>query len=140
MVITKHSALLPMMSELLEIKTEFEVTRKKYQEYLPKVDPALLDDLLRRLTENPGVAPMYMVEVFLEPGIDSERVRETVLQETGTAPAIYDHGTHIAAHHRLTLEMLEKISNKEGVLEITGEYQGDFGSWAPSHERRFHSH
>jgi hypothetical protein len=81
---------------------------------------------------------MYMVEVFLEPGISSEKVRETVVQETGVTPAIYDHGTHIAAHHRLTLEILEKISNKEGVVEITGEYQGDFGSWAASHERRWH--
>jgi hypothetical protein len=127
-----------MMSELSEIKNEFEVTRKKYQEYLPKVDPALLDDLLRRQMQDQEVAPMYMVEVFLEPGIDSQLVRETVLQETGVAPAIYDHGTHVAAHHRLTLEMLEKISGKEGVIEITGEYQGDSGSWAVSHEHRNH--
>jgi len=129
-----------MISELSEIKNQFEMTRKKYQEYLPKVDPALLDDLLlRRLEENNSEeAPMYMVEVFLEPGIDSERIREMVLQETGVVPAIYDHGTHIAAHHRLTLEMLESLSSKEGVIEITGEYSGDFGNWAASHERRNH--
>jgi hypothetical protein len=127
-----------MISELSEIENQFEITRKKYQEYLPKVDPALLDDLLLRQMENPGVAPMYMVEVFLEPGIDSQKVRETVIQETGMAPAIYDNGTHIAAHHRLTLEMLRSISEKEGVIEITGEYSGDFGNWAPSHEHHTH--
>jgi hypothetical protein len=125
-----------MISEISEIKDQFEVTRQTYRKYLPKVDPELLDDLFRRQMENPGVAPMYLLEVFLEPGISSERVRDTVLWETGVTPAIYDHGTHVAAHHPLTLEMLEKISNKEGVLEITGEYQGDTGSWAASHERR----
>lgn len=108
-----------MTAELSEIKNQFKIMRKKYHEHLPKVDPAFLDDLLLRQMENPGVAPMYMVEVFLEPGIDSQKVRETVIQETGVAPAIYDNGTHIAAHHRLTLEMLENISNKEGVIEIT---------------------
>ena len=79
---------------------------------------------------------MYMVEVFLEPGIDSERVREAVLRETGVVPAIYDHGTHVAAHYRLTLEMLKSISEKEGVVEITGDYC--VGTWAASHERRLH--
>jgi hypothetical protein len=103
---------------------------------LPKVDPALLNDLLLRQIENPSVAPMYMVEVFLEPGIDSQQVRETVLKETGMVPAIYDKGTHIATHHRLTLEMLKRISEKEGVLEITGEYTGGLGTMAASHERR----
>jgi hypothetical protein len=127
-----------MTSELFELKGQFEELQKKYRQYLPKVDPALLDDLLLRQMENPGVAPMYMVEVFLEPGIDSQKVRETVLQETGVAPAIYDNGTHIAAHHRLTLETLKGISEKEGVIEITGEYSGDFGNWAPSHEHRTH--
>src|SRR5919197_200314 len=108
-----------MISELSEIKNQFEVTRKKYREYLPKVDPALLDDLLRRQMEDPEFAPMYMIEVFLEPGISSETVRDTVLRETGVTPAIYDHGTHIAVHHRLNLETLENISGKEGVIEIT---------------------
>jgi hypothetical protein len=127
-----------MTSELFELKGKFEELQKKYRQHLPKVDPALLDDLLLRQMESPGVAPMYMVEVFLEPGIDSEKVRQTVIQETGAAPAIYDNGTHVAAHHRLTLEMLKSISEKEGVIEITGEYSGDFGNWAPSHEHHTH--
>jgi carboxypeptidase family protein len=127
-----------MTSNLFELKGQFEELQKKYREYLPKVDPALIDDLLLRQMENPEAAPMYMVEVFLEPGIDGERVREMVLQETGTAPAIYDNGTHIAAHHRLTLEMLKRISEKEGVIEVTGEYSGDFGNWSASHEHDTH--
>jgi hypothetical protein len=127
-----------MTSELFELKGQFEELQKKYRQHLPKVDPALLDDLLLRQMENPGVAPMYMIEVFLEPGIDGQIVRETVIQETGVAPAIYDNGTHIAVHHKLTLERLKRISEKEGVIEITGEYSGDFGNWAASHEHRTH--
>jgi hypothetical protein len=121
-------------TELLQ--NHFEELQKRYQQLLPKVDPSLINDLLLRQMENPGVAPMYMVETFLEPGVDSQKVREDILQETGVTPAIYDNGTHVAAHHTLTLETLERISGKEGVIEITGEY--DTGSWAASHEHRRH--
>ena len=119
-------------TELLQ--NEFEELQKKYEEVLPKVDPKLINDLLLRQMENPRVAPMYMVETFLEPGTDIQKVKETILQETSMVPAIYDNGTHVAAHHPLTLETLERISNKEGVIEVTGEY--DTGSWAASHVHR----
>lgn len=135
--LTTHTYDIYMKSELSEIKGQFEELQKKCREYLPKVDPALIEDLLLRQMENPGaLPPMYMVEVFLEPGIDSPTVREAVLQETGTVPAIYDNGTHVAAHHRLTLELLKKISEQKGVVEVTGEY--DTGNWAASHEHIKH--
>jgi hypothetical protein len=118
-------------SELLQ--NQFEELQKKYEEVLPKVDPKLINDLLLRQMENPRSAPpIYMVETFLEPGTDVQKVRDTIVQETGMAPAIYDNGTHVAVRHPLTLDMLERISNKEGVIEVTGEY--DTGSWAVSHE------
>ncbi len=118
-------------SELLQ--NQFEELQKKYEEVLPKVDPKLINDLLLRQMENPRSAPpIYMVETFLEPGTDTQKVRETIVQETGMAPAIYDNGTHVAVRHPLTLDMLERISNREGVIEVTGEY--DTGSWAVSHE------
>ena len=125
------------MSKTTELlQNRFEELQKKYEEILPKVDPKLINDLLLRQMENPRSAPMYMVETFLEPGTDIQKVKETILQETGMVPAIYDNGTHVAAHHPLTLETLERISNKEGVIEVTGEY--DTGSWAASHEHRRH--
>jgi hypothetical protein len=71
---------------------------------------------------------MYMVEVFLEPGLGSQQIRDTVLKDTGMVPAIYDKETHIATHHRLTLEILKKISEKKEVIEITGQYNGDSGN------------
>ena len=125
------------MSKTTELlQNRFEELQKKYEEILPKVDPKLINDLLLRQMENPRSAPMYMVETFLEPGTDIQKVKETILQETGMVPAIYDNGTHVAAHHPLTLETLERISNKEGVIEVTGEY--DTGSWAASHEHKRH--
>ena len=126
------------MSKTTELlQNNFEELQKKYEEILPKVDPKLINDLLLRQMEHPENAPpMYMVETFLEPGTDTQKVRETILQETGMVPAVYDNGTHVAVHHPLTLELLEKISNKEGVIEVTGEY--DTGSWAASHEHRIH--
>ena len=125
-----------MISELSELKNQFERTRQKYREYLPKVDPALLDDLLRRQMEDHQVAPLYVVEVFTAPGLDPQKIREIVIQKTGQSPAIYDHGTHYAVMQRLTLEDLEEISRAKDVLEITGEYSGGLGTWAASHEHR----
>jgi hypothetical protein len=123
------------MSKTTELlQNHFEELQKKYEEILPKVDPELINDLLLRQMENPGSDPMYMVETFLEPGTDIQKVRETILQETCMVPAIYDNGTHVAAHHPLTLEILERISNKEGVIEVTGDY--DTGNWAASREHR----
>jgi hypothetical protein len=123
------------MSKTTELlQNHFEELQKKYEEILPKVDPKLINDLLLRQMENPGSDPMYMVETFLEPGTDIQKVRETILQETCMVPAIYDNGTHVAAHHPLTLEILERISNKEGVIEVTGDY--DTGNWAASREHR----
>jgi hypothetical protein len=126
------------MSELFELKDQFEELQKNYRQHLPNVDPALIDDLLLRQMENPGVAPMYMVEVFTRPGLDTEKVRDTIIAKTGQCPAIYDNGTHYATHHRLTLDLLKEISGAEGVIEVTGEYSGDSGSWAASHEHGTH--
>ena len=122
--------------ELSELKNQFERTRQKYRQYLPKVDPALLDDLLRRQMEDHEVAPLYTVEVFTNTGLDAQKMGEFVIQKTGQSPAIYDHGTYCAVMQRLTLENLEEISKVKGVLEVTGEYSGGLGTWAASHEHR----
>jgi len=122
------------MSQISEIKHEFQKMRRAYADNLPKVDPALLEDLLLRQMEDLTVEPMYMVEVFTKRGVDAQRVREMIIARTGHAPAIYDNGTHYATHHRLTLELLEEISAQQDVLEITGDYTGGIGSYAASHE------
>ena len=130
-----------MMSELEEIKNGFEDTRRKYNNYLPKVDPALLEDLLRRQATEPNVPQPYMLEVFTKEGLDTDFIRQYVIGKTGSSPAIYDHGTHFAVHQTITLDELAEISEIEGVLEITGEYTGGgVGTWSASHEPRIAKH
>jgi hypothetical protein len=133
-----------MTSEIKEIKAVYKGLQTLYNTYLPKVDPNLIDDLLMRQQQqqqqqqqkNPNVAPFYMVEAFTRPGTDSQIKRNLIFEKTGMVPAVYDNGTHYAANHRLTLEMLKEISNDEDVLEVTGEYTGSVGGWGASHERR----
>jgi Carboxypeptidase regulatory-like domain len=105
-------------------------------QYLPKVDPALLDDLLLRQMENPHVTPMYMIEVFTKPGLNTEEVREYIISKTGMSPAIYDNGTHYVTNQKLTLEMLKEISDSEEVIEVTGDYTGGLGGYGASHEQK----
>lgn len=125
-----------MSSAMLEIKDQFLELQKKYQKYLPKVDPDLIDDLLLRLMENPRVAPMYMIEVFTKPGLDTEEVRSYIIVKTGMSPAIYDKGTHYVTNQELTLDMLKEISDSEDVIEVTGEYTGGLGGYGASHEHK----
>lgn len=110
-----------------EIEGQFAELQKKYREYLPKVDPALVDDLLLHQMENPSVEPMYMLEVFTKPGLDSDQVRRYIIERTGMSPAIYDNGTHYVTNQKLSLEVLKEISDSDDVLEVTGEYTGGLG-------------
>jgi hypothetical protein len=80
-----------------------------------------------------------MVEAFTKPGTDSETKRNLIFEKTGVIPAVYDNGTHYAANHRLTLELLKEISNDRDVLEVTGEYTGGIGGWGASHEHNNHT-
>jgi len=125
------------MSELTEISDQFKGLQEKYKQYLPKVDSALIYDL--RQMENPSVTPMYMVEVFTKPGVNTEEVREFIIKETGTSPAIYDNGTHYIINQKLTIETLKEISEYHNVLEIIGEYTGGIGrGGASQHEYKEH--
>jgi hypothetical protein len=126
------------MSEVIEIRDQFLELQKKYRQYLPKVDPALIDDLLLRQVENPNVVPMYMVEVFTRPGLNTEEVRSYIISKTGMSPAIYDNGTHYVTNQKLTLEMLKEISDSEEVIEVVGGFTGGLGSYGASHEHRPH--
>lgn len=125
-----------MPMSVVEIKDKFLELQKKYRQYLPKVDPALIDDLLLRNMENPNVVQMYLVEVFTKPGLNTEEVRSYIIGKTGMSPAIYDNGTHYVTNQKLTLEMLKEISDSEEVIEVTGEFTGGLGSYGASHEHR----
>ena len=125
-----------MTCQIKAIKTVHKGLQTLYSPYLPKVDPYLIEDLLMHQQKNPKDVPFYMVEAFTKPGTDSQIKRNPIFEKTGMVPAVYDNGTHYVTNHRLTLEMLNEISNDEDVLEVTGEYTGIVGGWGTSHEHR----
>lgn len=129
-----------MSDNLHELKTAFQGLQTLYQTYLPKVDPFLIHDLLIRQQQDPKVAPIYMVEVFTKPGTNSQALRERIWNATGMMPAIYDNGTHYVTNHKLTLDMLKRISDTEEVLEVSGDYTGSITGLGASRDIRGYSH
>jgi hypothetical protein len=121
-------------TELDELKAQTLSLGEAYQRVFPKVDPALVYDLIFRLQKDPqSSAPIYTLEVFTKEGTDSEKSRDYILQTTGTTPSVYDNGTHYVSTHRLTLEILKKLNDIEYVLDIMGDHSGGAASIGPQH-------
>ena len=121
-----------------EIRSQFGELQKSYHEQLPKVDPGLIHDLLLRRMENPSVDPIFMVEVFTKPGLNTEHMRSYIMEKTGMSPAIYDNGTHYVTNQKLSLENLKEISDSDDVLEVSGVYTGSIGGYGASLDRKRH--
>ena len=124
------------MSGLQEIRNVYTGLETLYQTYLPKVDPALIHDLLIREYEKSERAPFYMVEVFTKQGTDSEWCKNHIWNTTGFVPAVYDKGTHYVTNMRLTLETLKVLQDFDFVSEVTGDYTGTLTGRGASHEPR----
>ena len=126
------------MSALSEIRKFFQGLQTLYQTYLPKVDPNLVNDLLSRQQQKKGIdnAPFYMVEIFTKK-TDEEKKREYIIRKTGMAPSIHDNGTHYVTNHRLTLELLNELSEPDDVIEITGYYTANLSGVGATHSKSF---
>jgi hypothetical protein len=124
------------MSQLSEINNRFKELHGIYSKYLPKVDPALINDFLLRQIENPSVNPRFMIEVFIKPGINRERVRAVIMEKTGMNPAMYDNGTHCVITQNLTMDKLKEISDLDEALEVTGKYVGGLEGYKTFPEQR----
>ena len=124
------------MSDLQELRENFKKIQETFSKSFPKVDPQLVVDLLLKEQQDPNNAPIYTLEVFMKTGTDIEKVKDTILQRTGTVPSIHDEGTHIVSTHKVTLDLLKFISEYEGVQEITGDYTGGAASIGARHEPR----
>jgi hypothetical protein len=74
-----------------------------------------------------------MVEVFTKPNVDSEAARKNIFEKTGMVPAVYQNGTHYVTNHKLTLEILNEISDSSDVLEVAGDYTGNITARGSSH-------
>jgi len=105
--------------------------KKACKQILPKVNPALIADIIERQQENPE--PIYMVEVFTKSGVDSEQIRNIILEKVGVTPQVYDNGTHYVTNQKLTLEMLKEISDYDGVVVVEGDYTEAITGLGPSH-------
>ena len=125
------------MSAFNEIRKFYQGLQTLYQTYLPKVDPNLVNDLLSRQQQQGKTdsAPFYLVEIFTKKGTDDEKKREYIIRKTGMAPTIYDHGTHYVTNHRLTLELLNELSEPEDVVGITGYYTGNLSGVGATHSQ-----
>jgi hypothetical protein len=66
------------------------VREKSFSRLFPKVDLQLLLDFFLREQQDPNNVPIYTLEVFMKKGTDIEKVRDTILQGTGTIPCIHD--------------------------------------------------
>ena len=110
--------------EIKEIERVYAGLETLYLTFFPKSEPYLIHDLLRCLKKNPNIPPIYMVEVFTKPNLDSEAAKQYIFDKTGMVPAIYDKGTHYVTNHKLTLEILKEISDCADVLEVAGDYTG----------------
>jgi hypothetical protein len=64
------------LSKLIEVKEQSEESQNNYQKYLPKVDPDT------RQRENHLVTPTYMLEVFTNEGIDSQKGKDLIFHKT----------------------------------------------------------
>jgi hypothetical protein len=117
-----------------EIISAMEHFEQVHQKFLPKVDRTFVIDLFLRLREKPDEKPMYTIETWVEEGGDTQAIRNQVIKMTGTAPQIYDRGTHLVANHRIDYDLLKQIQDHPKVIEIKGSYMGSSASIGPSQE------
>lgn len=119
--------------ELQEIRRVFRGLQTLYQSHLPKINPALIDDLLIREQEEvekhnnapTSSPPFYIVEISTTKSADPEKMKNLIFKKTGLLPSIYENGTHYVANMRLTLELLKVISeSEEGIVKVSGDYTG----------------
>ncbi len=128
---------MPSSNGLQDIRMGFQGLRTLFQTYLPKVDPALINDLLvREQSLKDGSKdkaaptfsrsdPFYFVEILTSQSTDPEKMRSLIYTKTGLLPSISDNGTRYLANMRLSLELLRDLCDaEEGILKIAGDYTG----------------
>jgi hypothetical protein len=111
-----------------KIINQFDTLLSLFQIYLPNVDPDLIYDLLMRLRDNPGITPIYTLEVYTGKEVDLTRTIDFIYKITGAMAMVYDDNTHYVTNQKLSLVMLKKISDMDGVIEITGAHTTS-GCW-----------
>ena len=120
-------------SELQQIRMVFQGLQTLYHTHLPKVDPALIHDLLvrelvRTSKNTSSSPPFYIVEIRTVKGTDQEMMKSMIFEKTGFLPSITENGTHYVANMRLSLELLKEFcESQKDIVKITGDYTGGIG-------------
>ena len=101
------------MSQVGEVVKKFDEFEDSMRTHLGKVDPLLIVDLLLRQKKEKNKNP-----------INTEEIRNRIINETGMVPAFYDGGTHIVVAHKIDFDTLKMINDIETVERIRGTYAG----------------
>jgi hypothetical protein len=107
-------------NEMQTLRKQFDDLLDLFHRYLPNVDPDLIYDLLTRLEESPGTAPAFTLEVFTKKEVNSAKTIDSIYKITGAMATVYDDGTHYVINQKLSLDILKRISNLDGIVQITG--------------------
>jgi hypothetical protein len=115
------------LSAASEVLKKFDELENVMRTHLGKVDPLLVVDLMLRQKKKEK-DPIYTLEIFIKPKpntkINTEEIRNRIINETGMVPAFYDGGTHIVVAHRINFEILKMINDISDVERIRGTYAG----------------
>ena len=52
--------------------------------------------------------PLYTLETILNPGQNTDAIRELIIRETGMAPGFYLSGTKVIVNHKAKFGVIEK--------------------------------
>ena len=109
---------LQVLGEVEDVVNKFNDLDSMLKRVFSKVDPLLVVSLIFDRSAN-GKS-IYTLETILKEGLDTEAIRNNVINKTGMAPAFYLRGTKMIVSHPLDLEFLKWINDQEGIVSIKG--------------------
>jgi hypothetical protein len=105
-----------MSVDISNVISRFDDLDQALKSVFPKVDPRTVVGLILR--EKKEKNPLYTLETVVNPGQNTDAIRELILRETGMAPGFYLHGTKVVVTHKLNLELLKRINDIDYVVSI----------------------
>ena len=114
------------MSSVQEVIEKFSAAKKVAESVFPKVSPALVMNLY--LDQQANNKRIYTMEIILARGLDTEELRERVIDATGMVPAFYLEGTKMIVSHTIDMDFLKRINDLDFVVKIKGSPYSASGS------------
>jgi hypothetical protein len=99
------------MSSISDVISRFDNLEQALKSVFPKVDPRTVVSLI--MQERKVEKPLYTLETIVNPGQNTDAIRET-----GMAPGFYLSGTKVIVTHKLNLELLKRINDIDYVVSI----------------------